>query len=89
MKKEPVKAKKIDKKPLLDRQTNIMLVVNEYPEAVDVLQAFGLHCTSCFASVFDTIGQGAQMHGMDDNEIDEMIKEANMVIKKSKKVDIA
>lgn len=77
------------KKPLLTRETNIMVVVNEYPEAVEVLQAFGLHCTTCFASVFDTIGQGAEIHGMSDSEIDEMLYEANLVINKSRKVDIA
>lgn len=87
MNKETKHASKKSKKTILTRDTNIMMVVNEYPQAVDVLQAFGLHCTTCFASFFDTIGQGAKIHGMDDEEIDEMLYEANLVIKKSSKAD--
>ena len=71
-----------DMKPKITRDTNIMLIVNEYPDAIDVLTAFGLHCTTCIASAFDTVYTGAKMHGMDDDEIDEMIKEANLVLDK-------
>ncbi|PJA40292.1 disulfide oxidoreductase [candidate division WWE3 bacterium CG_4_9_14_3_um_filter_34_6] len=66
----------------ITKESNIAEIVNEHPEVVEVLTAFGLHCVGCFASAFDTIGEGAQIHGMIDEEIDEMIKEANKVLRR-------
>ncbi len=64
----------------LAKNANIAEVVSQYPEVVEIFAAFGLHCASCFASQFDTISDGAKLHGMLDDEIDEMIEEANKVI---------
>lgn len=64
----------------LDRNANIAEVVFKYPEIVEIFAAFGLHCSNCFASQFDTISEGAKLHGMIDEEIDEMIEEANKII---------
>lgn len=64
----------------ITRDTNIAELVNEHPKAVEVLTAFGLHCVGCFASAFDTIGEGAQIHGMIEEEIDEMLSEVNTVL---------
>lgn len=72
----------------ITRDTNILYIVNEYPLAVDVFTAFGLHCTTCIASAFDTVYDGAKLHGMDDEEIDEMIEEANKVLRKDKSIDL-
>ena len=74
--KETKKAKRIE----LDKRANVAETVFKYPEVVEVFAAFGLHCASCFASQFDTIEGGAKLHGMIDEEIDEMIEEANKVI---------
>lgn len=73
------------KKYKVNRETNIAELVDNYPEAVDVLMAFGLHCVGCFASQFDTIGEGAMIHGMMDEEIDEMIDEVNLVLNQNQK----
>ena len=62
------------------KETNIAQLVFEHPEVAEVLQAFGLHCVGCFASSFDTIGQGAEIHGMPKEEIDEMIEEVNKIV---------
>ena len=86
------KQKKIDVKQnkqksfKVTRETNIAILVDKYPEATEVLMAFGLHCVGCFASQFDTIGEGAELHGMMDDEIDEMIGEVNLVINQKQKL---
>lgn len=67
-------------KVTITKETNIAELVNNHPKAVEVLTAFGLHCVGCFASAFDTIGEGAQIHGMIDEEIKEMLKEVNLVL---------
>lgn len=74
------KSTKEKQKIRLDKKANVAETVFKYPEVVEVFAAFGLHCASCFASQFDTIEQGAKLHGMVDEEIDEMIEEAEKVI---------
>lgn len=74
------KKKDQNKKIEVNGSSNIAEVVFTYPEAAEVMQAFGLHCTTCFASQFDTISDGAKLHGMHDDEIQEMIDEINQVI---------
>lgn len=55
----------------------LKIIVDECPRAGELLAEYGLHCVSCFANEFDTIDTGAQMHGMTDDEVDEMIDEIN------------
>jgi len=47
------------------------------PKAAELLAEYGLHCLTCFANQFDTLEQGAMVHGMDDDEIEDMITEVN------------
>ena len=67
-------------KPKVTRESNIADIVFKYPEAAEVMASFGLNCVGCFASAFDTIGQGAQIHEMDEDEVEELINEINKVI---------
>ena len=65
---------------------NIAEVIQKYPESADVFLGFGLHCVGCFASAFDTIKAGAQIHGLSDEEIEDMLKEVNLTIEQVKKL---
>lgn len=71
----------------ISKETNIAELVNNHPAAVEVMTAFGLHCVGCFASAFDTIGEGAEIHGMIDEEIDEMLEEVNRVLNDKELLD--
>ncbi len=66
----------------ITKDANIADLVFRYPESADVLLSFGLHCVGCFANAFDTIEQGAQIHGMSEEEVDELVSEINQVINK-------
>ncbi len=57
-------------------------VVAEHPEAAAVMLAYGLHCVGCFANAYDTVEVGAQVHGMSDVEVDEMVEKVNAAIEK-------
>jgi len=71
---------KTKKVPVVDRDTNIAEIVFDYPKVAEVMLAYGLHCVGCFASHFDNIGQGSMIHGMANDEVDEMINEINLVL---------
>ena len=69
----------------ITKETNIGELAMEYPELAQVLvEDYGLHCVGCFASSFDTLEAGAQVHGMTEREIDEMIARLKRIVKEKK-----
>jgi hybrid cluster-associated redox disulfide protein len=64
----------------VNRDMNLSEVVINYPDSAEVLLDYGLHCVGCIANSFDTVYMGAKVHGMTDEEIDEMIERINEVI---------
>jgi hybrid cluster-associated redox disulfide protein len=80
-KKSVKKAKKPGKKGIT-KDIGIRELVETYPESIPVLMEKGFHCLGCIAAQFETIGQGAQAHGIDP---DELVKELNEAVKKKKK----
>ena len=64
---------------------NLGELVRIYPELAAVLQEdYGLHCVGCMAADFDSLEQGAKVHGFSDKEIDKMVKKLNQIISKDK-----
>lgn len=59
---------------------NLGMVVQKYPQAAEVLLDYGLHCVGCFANTFDTIEMGAKVHGMSQEEMEEMLERINELI---------
>jgi iron-sulfur cluster assembly accessory protein len=66
--------------PAITDDMTISDVVAKYPSATEVFLEYGLHCVGCHVAYWETIRQGAQGHGMTDEEIDMMIRDANAVI---------
>jgi hybrid cluster-associated redox disulfide protein len=58
------------------------MIMQECPRAAELLTDYGLHCVSCYMNDFDTLETGAQIHGMTDEEMDEMINEINVQLEK-------
>ncbi|MBW3013355.1 DUF1858 domain-containing protein [Candidatus Woesearchaeota archaeon] len=55
-------------------------VVREHPETAIIMMSHGLHCVGCHVAAFESIEDGCKGHGMDDEQIDQMIKEMNEAI---------
>lgn len=49
-------------------------LLNEIPEAAEVLMESGMHCFGCPMSQMETLEQGALAHGMTKKQIAELIK---------------
>ncbi len=52
-------------------------VLNLYPDTAEIMQDFGLHCTSCSVNVFEPLKAGAMSHGIEEAVVDEMIVRIN------------
>jgi hybrid cluster-associated redox disulfide protein len=58
----------------ITKEMGILDAVNQYPDSVNVFQAYGMHCFGCMAARFESIEEGAIAHGIDP---DELIKSVN------------
>lgn len=56
-------------------------IVMKYPEVVEIMLKYGLHCVGCHVASWETIEQGAMAHGMTEKEINGMIQKLNKAIK--------
>lgn len=65
------------KNNVVNKDTSIYELVTIDPELNDVLYEYGLYCGNCIAASWDTLEEGAKMHGLEDDEIEELIQELN------------
>jgi len=63
----------------ITRDMAIEEVVSKYPETIKVFMQAGLGCLGCSAARFENIEQGAQVHGID---IDQLIVDLNEIAEK-------
>ncbi|MDO4580955.1 MAG: DUF1858 domain-containing protein [Bacillota bacterium] len=49
----------------IERTMGIVDVVQQYPEAAQILMEHGMGCLGCAAAHFENIEQGATAHGID------------------------
>ena len=54
---------------LITKQTTIEEIISSCPETVKFFNGLHMSCGSCFAVKFDTLENGALMHGMDVNDL--------------------
>ena len=54
---------------LITKQTTIEEIISSCPETVKFFNDLQMGCGSCFAVKFDTLENGALMHGMDVNDL--------------------
>jgi len=67
----------------ITKNSNIKDVLDKHPKTAEVFLAFGLHCVGCMASGFDTIEQGAKIHGFSDDDIKDLLDELNKMLTNS------
>ena len=60
----------------ITKDIGIMELVQKYPQAVAVLQEYGMGCIGCAAAHFETVGEGSAAHGIDVDAMMEAINKA-------------
>ena len=75
----PKEQKKLKKQ--IDPDMLIAEMAEMYPEVVNFLiYEYQFHCVGCFISQFETLRQGAQTHGIEGEDYEEMIANINRII---------
>ena len=72
-------------KELITKDMLLMEVIEKYPSIAPILTGYGLHCVGCHFSSFDTVENGAKIHGMDEETFDMMLKDINIVALEDKR----
>ena len=55
-------------------------VVRLYPQCIEIMLSYGLHCVGCGANTMETLYQGSAGHGMPDDVFQEMISALNAAV---------
>lgn len=55
-------------------------VVKLYPQCIEIMLSYGLHCVGCGANTSESLYEGSAGHGMPDDIFQEMITELNGAI---------
>ena len=61
----------------ITRDMTIEDVVQQFPETIEVFSRHGVGCLGCSAAQYDSIGQGAAIHGLD---VEQLVQELNACI---------
>ena len=62
------------KKQKITKEMNFNELMQNFPEAIEVLLGKGMHCIGCPMAMQETLGEGALAHGLD---VDKLVKELN------------
>ena len=54
---------------LITKKTTIDQIISHFPETIKFFNDLQMSCGSCFAVKFDTLENGALMHGMDVDDL--------------------
>jgi len=52
---------------LIKKDSKINEIIQNYPHTINLFRGLNMSCSGCFAVHFDTLENGALMHGMDVN----------------------
>lgn len=57
-------------------------LLEEYPETEDVLKKYlgEAYCLTCPGKMFDTLGNGAMLHGLSDEAADSLVADLQKVV---------
>lgn len=65
-------------KQYIKPETSIQDISEQFPDIADYLvDEYGFHCTHCFLSEFESLEEGAAVHGIFDEDFQELLDEVN------------
>lgn len=71
---------------LITSDMKIAELAEKFPQAVNYLiYEYGFHCVGCFVSEFESLVDGARVHGIVDEDYDNLLSEINEIADKESK----
>ena len=54
---------------MIEKDINLVELMQKYPDKVDILLEAGMHCLGCMASQFESLEEACMVHGIDVEEL--------------------
>lgn len=67
---------------MITKETKIGELMIQFPQAAAILFEEGIHCLGCGAAHFESLEDGLKAHGKSNQEIEEIVKKLNKVIRR-------
>jgi len=61
----------------ITKKTKLNEIVQENPKAIEILFGAGLSCVGCPMAQQETLEDGCKAHGMNDKDINEILRKLN------------
>lgn len=58
-------------------------IVALLPEAADIMTEYGMHCSSCSLGAVESLAEGCQIHGFEDEVLVELLDDLNTALKEA------
>ncbi len=66
--------------PTISKKMTVREIIALVPAAADIMTEYGLHCFSCSIGGVESLEEGCQMHGFDEETIEALIADVNDAI---------
>ena len=70
------------KQAFINEEMTVGDVILKWPEVAEIFGKYGLSCIGCSVNTMEAVGVGARGHGMTEENIQSMLKEANDFVAK-------
>ena len=54
---------------MITKEMSITDIVYQHPEVMSVFAEYGMGCIGCMSARFENLGQGAEVHGIDADQL--------------------
>lgn len=61
----------------ITRKTKLLEIMQKNEKAAEILFESGMHCVGCGMAAQENLEDGCKAHGMNEKEIDELLKKLN------------
>ena len=84
MNNQPYDEIQLEEGQIIEITKNMIIgdVIQAYPEAIEVITEIGIHCVGCHGAAFESLAEGAFIHGIDP---DLLCKKINKKITETRK----
>jgi hybrid cluster-associated redox disulfide protein len=69
---------------IINGETPINELIEQYPGVVEILLAYGLNCAGCHFSKHDTLESGVRLHGL-DGDFELILKDVREIVEDEKR----
>ena len=78
------KTEQIQEENPVKKEMTMGEILQKYPATAEVMQAHGLHCVGCHVATWETLEQGIQGHGGNQEQVQILVDDMNKFIKEQK-----